>query len=617
MGDMKMQTYTLDSAASAVILTDYGEAYVTITNFNASLVFERHVRIKVLKKEGFKWADVAIPLYYSGTTEEQVSNLKAVTYNLEGGKIIETKMDKNGVFKEKLNRNYNLHKFTLPNVREGSIIEYSYKVYSDFIANFPNWQFQYTIPTVHTEYWAIIPDFFIMEKYTQGYLRPTTFEIKDQNRSDYTDKAHHWIIKDVPAFKEEPYMTSESDYVSKVNFALAYINFQGQPTQEIMGSWQKLNDRLVESEAFGKIITGSNFLQKQTDALIAGETDPIKKVEKIFTYVKGALEWDGYKDYTADKLKEVFDRKKGTSGDINLALASMLEKAGFAVDMVLVSTRDHGFVRPQYPMERQFNYVVCAVRIDGKPVFLDATEKYLPVGTLPERCLNGQGLIISKNFHGWINLETKAKARTITDADFVLGDGGELQGKISFSRDGYDAIEMRGDYQSMGETEYIKNSVGDNSSWQVSQTSFENLKEIDKPAKEYHELTISDHVVEAGGVFYINPFVTNQIKQNPFTLTERMYPVDYGSLKERIYICKIAIPEGYTIDEMPSNKVISLPGGAAKYTYSVTQVGNKISILSNFQINRNIFIQTDYPNLREFYNQVVAKQAEQIVLKKK
>lgn len=96
-----------------------------------------------------------------------------------------------------------------------------------------------------------------------------------------------------------------------------------------------------------------------------------------------------------------------------------------------------------------------------------------------------------------------------------------------------------------------------------------------------------------------------------------MYPVDYGSLKERIYMCKIAIPEGYVIDEMPPNKVISLPGGAAKYTYSVTQVGNKISILSNFQINRNIFIQTDYPNLREFYNQVVAKQAEQIVLKKK
>jgi hypothetical protein len=34
-------------------------------------------------------------------------------------------------------------------------------------------------------------------------------------------------------------------------------------------------------------------------------------------------------------------------------------------------------------------------------------------------------------------------------------------------------------------------------------------------------------------------------------------------------------------------------------------------------INKTLFAQDEYPNLREFYNQVVAKQDEQIVLKKK
>jgi hypothetical protein len=33
-------------------------------------------------------------------------------------------------------------------------------------------------------------------------------------------------------------------------------------------------------------------------------------------------------------------------------------------------------------------------------------------------------------------------------------------------------------------------------------------------------------------------------------------------------------------------------------------------------INKGVFAQDEYPNLREFYNQMVAKQAEQIVLKK-
>jgi len=64
-------------------------------------------------------------------------------------------------------------------------------------------------------------------------------------------------------------------------------------------------------------------------------------------------------------------------------------------------------------------------------------------------------------------------------------------------------------------------------------------------------------------------------------------------------------------------KVLALPGNAGRYTYSVTQVGNLINVVSNFQINKSIFTQGEYPGLREFYNQVVAKQAEEIVLKKK
>jgi hypothetical protein len=313
----------------------------------------------------------------------------------------------------------------------------------------------------------------------------------------------------------------------------------------------------------------------------------------------------------------VFEKKKGTTGDINLALASMLEKAGFLVDMVLLSTRDHGFIRQEYPMAKQFNYVVCAVRVDGKPILLDATEKHLPLGMLPERCLNGQGLIVSKNFHGWIPLETKIKARTVVNADLILMEDSNLQGSLSFSREGYDGFDMRKDYYTKGEADYLKQSIGDKSSWQIEKTSFENLNELDKSAKENHSLVITDHVTAAGEMVYINPFIAEQVKQNPFRLEMRTYPVDYGSLKEKIYMCKIALPDGYVVDELPKSKVLTLPGGAAKYSYSVTIIGNVIAIVSNFQINRNIFIQNDYSYLREFYNQVVAKQAEQIVLKKK
>lgn len=442
MEDLEMTTYGKDTSAAAVILTDYGEAYISVTAVNASMNFERHVRIKILKKDGMEWADVEIPLYHSAGEEERVSRLKASTFNLENGKIVESTLSKEGIFREKFNRDFNVQKFTLPNVKEGSVIEYSYTIYSEFLTNFPNWQFQYEIPVRWSEYWAMLPEFFVFEKYMQGYIAPTTYEVKIKPSQDFRVNGHHWISKDVPAFKEEPFMTCEDDYVSKVNMALAYINFPNQPTKEIMGTWSKLNTELLESESFGKAITGSGFLKKKAEELTAGVTDPIKKVEIIYNYIKQTLEWDGTQDKYVDNLKKVMDDKKGTAADINVMLASMLEKVNVPVDMVLLSTRDHGFVREQYPMEEQFNYVICLARVGDKALLLDATDKYLPMNILPERCLNGQGLVISKTNHGWINIEPKAKARTVVNADLALSETGELKGKVIYSYEGYDAHRL-------------------------------------------------------------------------------------------------------------------------------------------------------------------------------
>lgn len=616
MEDLTMSIYDKDSSAAAVVLFDFGKAYIGFNAGGAVLSFERHVRIKILNKDGLSWADASIPLYKSGSAEERVIGLKAVTYNLENGKVVESKMSKDAIFKEKFNRNINLQKFTLPNVKEGSVLEYSYTVNSDFLANFPNWKFQYSIPVRYSEYNAIIPDFFVMEKYMQGYIAIADYDIQNKSQANYTEKVHHWVIKNVPAFKEEPFMTSEDDYVSKVNFALAYINFPGQPSQEIMGTWEKLVANLKESEYFGKVITGSNYLKKTVEEMLVGKTDELEKIETIHTYVKNNIEWDGYKDYTAESPKTILERKKGTSGDINLLLASMLEKAGFEVDMVLLSTRDHGFIRKPYPMSRQLNYVVCRLLVGDKFVFLDATEKYIPIDFLPERCLNGEGLLVSNKNTGWVSLAPKAKAKSTITAELALNEDAELNGTITYLKDGYDAIATRKQILSKGQDEYVKD-FSKRKSWSVENSSFENTETFDKALKEHHSISLNDHATSGGDVVYINPFIESQFVENPFKTEKREYPVDYGSPQDKTYMCKITLPENYEVDELPQSKVVALPGNAARFLYNVSQLGNTINITSSFQINKALFIQDEYPNIREFYNIVVAKQAEQIVLKRK
>ena len=115
---------------------------------------------------------------------------------------------------------------------------------------------------------------------------------------------------------------------------------------------------------------------------------------------------------------------------------------------------------------------------------------------------------------------------------------------------------------------------------------------------------------------YFNPIMVMRVDENPFQLEKREYPVDFGSPEEKIFVARITLPKDWTVEELPKPKALVLPGNVAKCIYTVTQNGNVLSVTSQLVINKALFTQDEYPGLRDFYGQVVAKQAELVVLKK-
>ena len=639
--ELSMTIYDKDSTASAVILADYGHsAIVYRQNIGFSLDFERTTRIKIFTKEGLSWGDFSIPLYKSGTDDERLTGLKAVTYNLENGKIVESKVRNDGIFKENVDTHWDVTKVTCPNVREGSIVEITYKVNSPFWVNFQDWSFQSSIPTALSEYRAQIPEYFFYDRYMQGY---TSLDVSEETRSsnsirvtsfqregnyntrstantdqlDYMDVNSRWVATNVPAFKPEPYMTSASNFITKMNFELATVKFPNQPVKQFMGSWGDINKTLVESENFGGVITGNGFLKRTVEEVTAGMQSPEEKIAALFNFVKENVAWDGdQRMYPSLPLRKVLDNKKGSSAEINFLLASMLEKAGIDVTPVLLSTRTHGFVRVATPISSQFNYMICLVSANDKSYLLDATEKLLPLGMLPERCLNGQGFAVSKGGFQWIPLESKFKTRVVTSGDFVLTAEGELEGKLKLDCNGYAALQNRKKYLLDGENEYLKDFVGSHA-WEIRSTAIRNAKEIHDNFTQEHQLVVNENMMVAGEMIYLDPFVHNAYRDNPFKAEVREYPVDFGSPMEETFFFKLTLPDDYIVDELPGSKVIAMPENGARYIYNVAQNGNEITVTSMFHINKSLFTQLEYPYLREFYNQIVAKQAEQIVLKRK
>ena len=103
----------IDSNTNAVIVADIGStSFVGNRKGWFSYVFKRRTRIKILNKKGFDAATVAERLYVNHDDKEELNDVAGSTYNLENGKIVETKLAKNEVFEDKIDKNHFEKKFS-------------------------------------------------------------------------------------------------------------------------------------------------------------------------------------------------------------------------------------------------------------------------------------------------------------------------------------------------------------------------------------------------------------------------------------------------------------------------------------------------------------------------
>src|SRR5690606_9221422 len=125
------------TAAAAILYRETSTEFQYDQDSGWYLVMDYFERVKIYKKEGFEWATKEIDLYQSGSaSKDEISGLKAYTYNLgANNKIEEIKLRNENIFEEKTSKYLHKTKFTMPDIREGSVIEYKYTIKSPYISN--------------------------------------------------------------------------------------------------------------------------------------------------------------------------------------------------------------------------------------------------------------------------------------------------------------------------------------------------------------------------------------------------------------------------------------------------------------------------------------------------
>ncbi|QAA81621.1 DUF3857 domain-containing protein [Aequorivita sp. H23M31] len=606
-----------------------------------TLVTDYFERIKIYTKEGFEYANATVDLFKDTSSEDKLRGLKGYTYYLsEDGKVRDVKLQNDGVFEEKTTKYLTQTKITMPDVREGCIIEYKYSISSPFILSIDEFRLQETIPVDKVSVLFKSPEYFIFKNHQRGWIpfkidtetreRVMVFNQTSQDLSGFGAigipktssrevrfKENSYIIElnSVPALKEEAFSGNLSNYTTALQFELSYINMPGS-SKSYATTWEDVSNTIYNRSEFGSELQRNNYFEKDIDALLSGVTMPEEKIEKIYYYVLNKMNWNGYNGfYTNEGVKNAYKKGSGNVGDINLMLVAMLRYANLDANPVLISTKSHGI--PLFPTINGFNYVIASVVLPKGTILLDATQKDAEIGVLKSSVINGDGRLIKKDgFSTWVSLRSHIPAVRSTMLNATLQPDLSVRGRTQNRFTGNFAFQYRSKFKILNTESQIKELEKKLKQTELSNHSFENLDKLGQPVSLEYDFESTHGIENVAGKLYISPMLYLATQENPFKAEKREYPIDFGfPLRDR-YIVNIALPEGYKVESIPENVAFSWGENLGSYRYLISQTGNNLQLSVEFAINESLIGANDYDGLKKFFELLIAKENEKIVLSK-
>lgn len=613
--------YDKDPTAEAVVIYDIGNSYFTMGNDGFELIFERKMKIKILTKAGIDWAQIEIPFYIENNRSEQIEELKGNTYNYENAKIRVSPLDPLNAHDEKINEHWINRRFAMPDVKEGSVIEVYYKIRSPYFFNFRNWEFQNKIPVIYSEYSARMIPFYEYIYILQGTTKfdsSRTYTVTSSTSPfrgiTYDDNVYSFVLKDVPAFKDESYITSSDDYLIKIDFQLAAIHYPEGNVQPIMSTWEKLSDELLDDVSFGRFISSCKKKGKDIVDTMKFESPSLSaKAQRIEKFIKSNINWNGYSSkFASQSVKDLLNKKTGNSADINLLLTGLLNYAGIEANPVILSTRDHGKIKTDYPFLQFFNYVAVLAKLDSTTVLLDASEPFSNFSEIPARCINEKGLVVKKGKAEWTNLKSKSISHESYYIDLTLSKNiDSLKQACRLVTSGFEAIYYRNKYTSSYndlKTSFISKDQTTNDSIFAN-----NLKAINQPFEMKFSINESTEIVD--GKVIISPFSTFPISKNPLVQPTRSYPVDMIYRKTKNFETIINLPDGYKLLSKPVDMKVN--NGLVKIVFTTENTDpTHIKVTGIYEFKKDVYDPAEYAEIKRYLKMIVDKFSEKIVIDK-
>ena len=636
-GQFEVTVCPFDSTAGAMVL--FNRCVISFKYDEGELitVYNIRKRIQIFKREEFDRGTIKLN-FYSAKDEERITEIKAQTINAgSNGKPHITEVDKKSFFDEKVSDRVSAKKFVFTDMKEGSIIDYEYTLESKEFRILKEWVFQSDIPVLRSYVKLQAPSFLNYTSILESLVRLSesssekldkqiavnSFSGQAKGAFDNLDlriTESIYAMNNVPAIKEEDYVTSMDDYIAKMSFVLSgysiWGNSEGAESKKFVTNWDDRLHELLMSKDFGLYLNGIGDHLKIAKEIGARKTNPLEKARAIYQHVTSKMSWNGnFRLLPTGRLGKVYEEGTGNSADINLILLDMLRAAGLDADPVLVSTRSHGKVQKLVPDISQFNHVIVLLKTDSESVFMDATSPVRPFGLLAAPDLNSAGLCMQPAGWHWVNIKPFQKSAENIMSSLQLNEQGELNDNTIITAIGYDAVNIRNDLMTKPAAECIKEEFIAGPDEEITDVKVENKTDVEQKLKltftaiQKPENTGSNRI-------YLKPFVLKFRSENPFKLSKRSYPVSFGYPFEENQITSVTIPTNYKVSELPKSMQVKLSDESATFILLVASNDRNIQISASLKVCKEEYKPEVYESLKNLFARVIDAYNSTIVLEK-
>lgn len=616
-----LTTYPLDTAAAALVLF---EDHTLKIDFDVTEgvplmnIFHRE-RVKILKEEEKDRCDFEFYVSRDPEDLESLTNISVVTYNLENGKVVASKLPRSNIFRTRENDHLDKVTFAAPNVKVGSVIEVQFNRSTARFRDIGDFYFQRDIPVNKCVYTLKLPRWLQFKTLTRGeasYSIKETSEGGTQlgdlfpgNTLDVTE----YTAVDLRALNREPGLYCPRQYRSSMSVVVSGLRFPSL-YRDYSTTWDDVDKQVLDSPIIGQIKANCRF-EKEVDQALQGKETPQDKLAAIIALVREKVQWnDSFRLVPAEASKVLRDRS-GDSADINALVASAARYAGFDVAPVLLRCRSNGLLMNMLPDTDAFDKMILRFELsDGTALYVDAADPDGWFNLLRDNDLVTQARVVPIKGPGyWVDLSNLSRNITQYTVSAELTPDGVMKGTAKAAYGGIPSYEFKEAVRRLDSEEKVLELLEKETSAEVEDFVSEGLEEYSDHSSMQYSFERNCDVT--GETVYVNPFMEHFHSETLFRAEERKLPVDFPYQEQVVYTFRLVLPEGYTVEQLPERRRIASALPSSAVLMAAVQ-GNAVTLSYRFDLGTLLCTPQDYQDARAYWTALLALGEQMIVVKK-